>query len=127
MVVAAPLRRRTRRFLSRGDERARTQRMGSSSSTCAGDSALRAWEREIGGGGSRDRRLVAPAIAAARQTRLNSGPSSTSPPGCKMPHSSAMAAAVILLSPVTMRTVTPAACTCAMDPDTSCDGEEEGE
>jgi hypothetical protein len=65
-------------FLSLGDERAMTTSRGRIMSTCAGVSVR------------------------------NTGPSITRPPSRRMPHSRAIAVAVTLLSPVTMRTVTPA-------------------
>ena len=40
-ILDIPLRRRTRKFLSRGELRARTARMGSNSSSCAGVMALK--------------------------------------------------------------------------------------
>ena len=43
------------------------------------------------------------------------GPSRTMPPSRRMPHSSAIAVAVITLSPVTIRTVMPAFCTSTID------------
>ena len=54
-----------------------------------------------------------------RISRLNSGPSSTSPDlplaGRRMPHLTATERAVLTLSPVTMRTVMPARWHCRID------------
>mmetsp|Transcript_35390 Transcript_35390/g.77921 ORF Transcript_35390/g.77921 Transcript_35390/m.77921 type:complete len:312 (-) Transcript_35390:928-1863(-) len=78
--MAYPFRRVTRRYLSSGEERAMTCRLGSIASTSLG---------------------VIP---------RNLGPSTAVPCSVRMPHCLAMAMAVAMLSPVTMRTVTPAAC-----------------
>ena len=64
--------------LSSGDDRASTCRVGSNASTCAGVSLRK------------------------------SGPSMARPPGVSIPHSFAMAFAVSMLSPVTIRTKIPA-------------------
>mmetsp|Transcript_1375 Transcript_1375/g.5909 ORF Transcript_1375/g.5909 Transcript_1375/m.5909 type:complete len:286 (+) Transcript_1375:316-1173(+) len=75
----APFNRDTRMSLSCGEERARTCSRGRMSSTWRGVS------------------------------RRNSGPSIARPPGVKMPHFFAIAIAVFLLSPVTIRTAMPQA------------------
>ena len=73
-----PFRRVTIRYLSSGDDRAITWILGNSLSTSLGVMAR------------------------------NVGPSMASPPSVRIPHCLAMARAVLIISPVTMRTVTPA-------------------
>mmetsp|Transcript_24322 Transcript_24322/g.49827 ORF Transcript_24322/g.49827 Transcript_24322/m.49827 type:complete len:256 (+) Transcript_24322:3-770(+) len=84
-----PLRRVTSRYLSSGAERASTVKRGSMSSSWAGVNFR------------------------------NSGPSMAMSPVLKIPALSAIAVAVFRLSPVTMRTLTPALCAIFTDAGTS--------
>ena len=87
-VSPISLRRRTRTRLSSGEERARTCSLGMISR------------------------------CSCLLIFLNSGPSIARPPGVKMPHSFAIAFAVLMLSPVTMRGNTPAMMQSATDSET---------